>query len=433
MYQRSTLKAKYERKIKMSIKENYELAKQAYAKWGVDVDEVVEKLKNVPISIHCWQGDDIGGFEVNKSELSGGIDVTGNYPGKATTPEELRSDLDKALSLIPGKHRVNLHAIYAETNGEVVERDQLEPKHFENWLNWAKEKGLGLDYNPTLFSHPKAADGLTLSHPNEEIREFWINHCIGSRKIGEYFGKELGTPALTNIWIPDGYKDIPSDRLTPRKRLKDSLDKIFAVETDENYNLDAVESKVFGIGSESYVVGSHEFYLNYAMKNNKLCLLDTGHYHPTETVSNKISSMLLFSEKLALHVSRPVRWDSDHVVILDDELKEIALEIVRNDALDRVIIGLDFFDASINRVAAWTIGTRNMIKALLYAMLVPNEYLKQLQEEGNFTERLALMEEFKTYPFGAVWDYYCEKMGVPVRESWLEEVKVYENEVLSKR
>ncbi|TDL74541.1 L-rhamnose isomerase [Rhodococcus qingshengii] len=417
----------------MSIKENYELAKQAYAKWGVDVDEVVEKLKNVPISIHCWQGDDIGGFEVNKSELSGGIDVTGNYPGKATTPEELRSDLDKALSLIPGKHRVNLHAIYAETNGEVVERDQLEPKHFENWLNWAKEKGLGLDYNPTLFSHPKAADGLTLSHPNEEIREFWINHCICSRKIGEYFGKELGTPALTNIWIPDGYKDIPSDRLTPRKRLKDSLDKIFAVETDENYNLDAVESKVFGIGSESYVVGSHEFYLNYAMKNNKLCLLDTGHYHPTETVSNKISSMLLFSEKLALHVSRPVRWDSDHVVILDDELKEIALEIVRNDALDRVIIGLDFFDASINRVAAWTIGTRNMIKALLYAMLVPNEYLKQLQEEGNFTERLALMEEFKTYPFGAVWDYYCEKMGVPVRESWLEEVKVYENEVLSKR
>ncbi|MFB3168179.1 L-rhamnose isomerase [Neobacillus sp. 179-C4.2 HS] len=417
----------------MTIKENFELAKQAYAKWGVDVEEVVEKLKNVPISIHCWQGDDVAGFEVNQNELSGGIDVTGNYPGKATNAEELRSDLEKALSLIPGKHRVNLHAIYAETNGEVVERDQLEPKHFENWVKWAKENGLGLDYNPTLFSHPKADDGLTLSHPNEEIREFWINHCIGSRKIGEYFGRELGTPALTNIWIPDGYKDIPSDRLTPRKRLKESLDKIFAVETDKKYNLDAVESKVFGIGSESYVVGSHEFYLNYAMKNDKLCLLDTGHYHPTETVSNKISSMLLFSEKLALHVSRPVRWDSDHVVILDDELKEIALEIVRNDAIDRVIIGLDFFDASINRVAAWTIGTRNMIKALLYAMLVPNEYLKQLQEEGNFTERLALMEEFKTYPFGAIWDYYCEKMGVPVRESWLEEVKAYEQEVLLKR
>ncbi|MEW9050810.1 MAG: L-rhamnose isomerase [Neobacillus sp.] len=417
----------------MSINENFELAKQVYAKWGVNVDEVIEKLKNVPISIHCWQGDDVAGFEVNQNELSGGIDVTGNYPGKATTPEELRSDLDKALSLIPGKHRVNLHAIYAETNGEVVERDQLEPKHFENWVNWAKERGLGLDYNPTLFSHPKADDGLTLSHPNEEIREFWINHCIGSRKIGEYFGKELGTAALTNIWIPDGYKDIPSDRLTPRKRLKESLDKIFAVEVDEKYNLDAVESKLFGIGSEAYVVGSHEFYLNYAAKNNKLCLLDTGHYHPTEMVSNKISSMLLFSEKVALHVSRPVRWDSDHVVILDDELKEIAYEIVRNDALDRVIIGLDFFDASINRVAAWTIGTRNMVKALLYAMLTPNEYLKQLQEEGNFTERLALMEEFKTYPFGAVWDYYCEKMGVPVRESWLEEVKAYETEVLSKR
>ncbi|WP_419888121.1 L-rhamnose isomerase [Neobacillus niacini] len=417
----------------MTIKENFELAKQTYAKWGVDVEEVVEKLKSVPISIHCWQGDDVAGFEVNQNELSGGIDVTGNYPGKATNAEELRSDLEKALSLIPGKHRINLHAIYAETNGEVVERDQLEPKHFENWVKWAKENGLGLDYNPTLFSHPKADDGLTLSHPNEEIREFWINHCIGSRKIGEYFGRELGTPALTNIWIPDGYKDIPSDRLTPRKRLKESLDKIFAVETDEKYNLDAVESKIFGIGSESYVVGSHEFYLNYAMKNDKLCLLDTGHYHPTETVSNKISSMLLFSEKLALHVSRPVRWDSDHVVILDDELKEIALEIVRNDALDRVIIGLDFFDASINRVAAWTIGTRNMIKALLYAMLVPNEYLKQLQEEGNFTERLALMEEFKTYPFGAVWDYYCEKMGVPVREAWLEEIRSYEAEVLSKR
>ncbi|MEH7436474.1 L-rhamnose isomerase [Neobacillus drentensis] len=417
----------------MSIQESYELAKKAYGKWGINVDQVIETLKKVPISIHCWQGDDVSGFEVNQNELSGGIDVTGNYPGKATTPEELRRDLEKALSLIPGKHRVNLHAIYAETNGEVVERDQLELKHFENWVNWAKENRLGLDYNPTLFSHPKAADGLTLSHPNEEIREFWINHCIGSRKIAEYFGKELGTPCLTNIWIPDGYKDIPSDRLTPRKRLKESLDKIFAVEIDEKYNLDAVESKLFGIGSEAYVVGSHEFYLNYAMKNNKLCLLDTGHYHPTETVSNKISSMLLFSEKVALHVSRPVRWDSDHVVILDDELKEIALEIVRNEALDRVIIGLDFFDASINRVAAWVIGTRNMIKALLNAMLVPNEYLKQLQEEGNFTERLAILEEFKTYPFGAVWDYYCEKMGVPARESWLAEVKAYEQEVLLKR
>ncbi|MFC4321577.1 L-rhamnose isomerase [Litchfieldia salsa] len=417
----------------MTIQENFEYAKKQYEKWGINVDEVLAQLKKVPISIHCWQGDDVGGFEVNQSELSGGIDVTGNYPGKARTPDELRQDLEKALSLIPGKHRVNLHAIYAETNGEVVERDQLEPKHFENWLNWAKEQGLGLDFNPTLFSHEKAEDGLTLSHPNEEIREFWINHCIASRKIAEHFGKELGTTCLTNVWIPDGYKDIPSDRLTPRKRLKESLDKIFAVEIDEKYNVDAVESKLFGIGSESYVVGSHEFYLGYALKNNKLCLLDTGHYHPTEMVSNKISSMLLYSDKVALHVSRPVRWDSDHVVILDDELKEIALEIVRNDALDKVMIGLDFFDASINRIAAWTIGTRNMIKSLLAAMLTPNEYLKQLQEEGNFTERLALMEEFKTYPFGAIWDYYCEQMGVPVKESWLEDVKSYEAEVLSKR
>ncbi|GAB6254823.1 L-rhamnose isomerase [Peribacillus sp. N1] len=417
----------------MTIKEQYVAAKQAYANWGIDVDAALETLKKVPISIHCWQGDDIGGFEVNKSELSGGIDITGNYPGKATTPEELRMDLEKALSLIPGKHRVNLHAIYAETNGEAVERDQLEPKHFENWLNWAKENGLGLDFNPTLFSHEKAADGLTLSHPNEEIREFWIDHCIASRKIGEYFGRELGNPCLTNIWIPDGYKDIPSDRLTPRKRLKESLDRIFTAEVDETCNWDAVESKVFGIGSESYVVGSHEFYLGYALKNNKICLVDTGHYHPTETVSNKISSMLLYSDKLALHVSRPVRWDSDHVVILDDELREIALEIVRNDALNQVIIGLDFFDASINRVAAWTIGTRNMIKALLYALLVPNDHLKELQEKGDFTERLALMEEFKTYPFGAIWDYYCEKMNVPVKERWLTQVKEYERDVLAKR
>jgi L-rhamnose isomerase len=417
----------------MTVKEGYLYAKQAYVKWGIKVDEVLNKLKSVPISIHCWQGDDIGGFEVNASELSGGIEVTGNYPGKARTPEELRQDLEKALSLIPGKHRVNLHAIYAETDGQPVERDQLEPKHFKNWLNWAKEKGLGLDFNPTLFSHPMADDGLTLSHPNPEIREFWINHCIASRKIGEYFGRELGTPCLTNVWIPDGYKDVPSDRLTPRKRLKDSLDRIFAADIDENYNIDAVESKLFGIGSESYVVGSHEFYLGYALKNDKLCLLDTGHFHPTETVSNKISSLLLYSDKVALHVSRPVRWDSDHVVTLDDELREIALEIVRNDALDKVMIGLDFFDASINRVAAWTIGTRNMIKALLYAMLTPNEHLKKLQEEGNYTERLALIEEFKTYPFGSVWDYYCEQMNVPVKESWLEDVKAYEEDVLVKR
>lgn len=417
----------------MAARDGYESAKKKYERWGIDVDRALEQLERVSISIHCWQGDDVEGFEVNRRELSGGISVTGHYPGKARSPEELRSDLEKALSLIPGKHRVNLHAIYAETGGEAVDRDQLEPRHFENWVRWAKKLGIGLDFNPTLFSHEKAADGLTLAHPNEEIREFWIRHCIASRRIGEYFGRELGTPALTNIWIPDGYKDIPSDRLTPRKRLKESLDAIFAVAIDERYNRDSLESKLFGIGSEAYVVGSHEFYLAYALKNNKVCLLDTGHFHPTETVSNKISAILLFSDQLALHVSRPVRWDSDHVVIWDDELREIALEFVRNDALDRVLIGLDFFDASINRIAAWTIGTRSMLKALLYALLMPHDHLKKLQEAGNFTERLALMEEFKTYPFGAVWDYYCEKQRVPVGDDWIDEVKQYEAEVLSKR
>lgn len=417
----------------MRVKNQFKDAKKEYERWGINVEDVFDKLKNVPISVHCWQGDDVGGFEANKESLSGGIDVTGNYPGKATTPEELRQDIEKALSLIPGQHRVNLHAIYAETDGEVVERDQLEPKHFEKWVTWAKQHGLGLDFNPTLFSHKKSEDGLTLSHPDPQIRQFWIDHCIASRRIGEYFGRELGTPCLTNIWIPDGYKDVPSDRLTPRKRLKESLDEIFAAEVDEQLNIDAVESKLFGIGSEAFVVGSHEFYMNYASKNNKLCLLDTGHYHPTEMVSNKISAMLLFNEKLALHVSRPVRWDSDHVVTFGDELKEIALEIVRNDALDQVMIGLDFFDASINRVAAWTIGTRNMIKALLYGMLMPNEQLKELQEKGDFTRRLALIEEFKTYPFGAIWDYYCEVMDVPVKEQWLEDIADYEQTVLSGR
>lgn len=417
----------------MTCRDGYETAKKKYEKWGVDVDRALERLENVSISIHCWQGDDIEGFEVTRRELSGGISVTGNYPGKARTPEELRNDLEKALSLIPGKHRVNLHAIYAETGGEAIDRDQLEPRHFENWVRWAKKLGIGLDFNPTLFSHEKAEDGLTLAHPDKEIRDFWIRHCIACRRIGEYFGRELGTPALTNIWIPDGYKDIPSDRLTPRKRLKESLDAIFAVDVDERYNIDSLESKLFGIGSEAYVVGSHEFYLAYALKNNKVCLLDTGHFHPTETVSNKISSILLFSDKLALHVSRPVRWDSDHVVIWDDELREIAMEIVRNDALDKVLIGLDFFDASINRIAAWTIGTRNMLKALLYALLMPHDHLKKLQDEGNFTERLALLEEFKTYPFGAIWDFYCEKHGVPVGDAWIDEVKKYEAEVLSKR
>lgn len=417
----------------MTIQESYELARKQYEKWGIDVDVAMEQMKNVPISIHCWQGDDIAGFEVEQQELSGGIDVTGDYPGKATNPEELRKDIEKTLSLIPGKHRINLHAIYAETDGEVVERDQLEPKHFQKWIDWAKERDLGLDFNPTLFAHPKAKDGLTLSHPDQKIRQFWIDHVKASRRIAEHMGKELGTPTLTNIWIPDGYKDIPSDRLTPRLRLKESLDEIFTDKISKDYNLDAVESKLFGIGSEAYVVGSHEFYMGYALKNDILCLLDSGHYHPTEAVSNKISALLCFSDQVALHVSRPVRWDSDHVVIFDDELREIGLEIVRNDAMDKVKIGLDFFDASINRIAAWTIGTRNMIKALLYASLLPNNQLRQWQEEGNYTDRLATFELFKTLPFGAVWDYYCEKQGVPTESEWMKDVREYEKTELLKR
>lgn len=417
----------------LKTEEAYLLAKKQYEQWGINVDQALETLKKVPISIHCWQGDDVTGFEVDHHELSGGIDVTGDYPGKASTPEQLRQDIEKALSLIPGKHRINLHAIYAETEGEVVERDQLEPKHFQKWIDWAKEIGIGLDFNPTLFSHPMVKDGLTLSHPDKDVRDFWIRHCINSRKIAEHIGRELNSTTLTNIWIPDGYKDTPADRLSPRQRLKESLDQIFSHGIDKNYNVDAVESKLFGIGSEAYVVGSHEFYMNYAAQNNVLCLLDTGHYHPTETVSNKLSSLLLFSDEVALHVSRPVRWDSDHVVTLDDELKEIGLEIVRNDALNRVKIGLDFFDASINRIAAWTIGTQNMVKALLYGLLMPNDLLKQHQDSGNFTERLAIFETFKTYPFGAIWDYYCEDMGVPVGYDFMDEVKKYEANVLSRR
>ncbi|HFL3605445.1 TPA: L-rhamnose isomerase [Clostridioides difficile] len=418
----------------MKLKQRYEVAKKEYEKWGINVEEVLRVLSKVKISIHCWQGDDVTGFEGNQQRLSGGIASTGNYPGKARNPQELRRDLDKALSLIPGKHKVNLHAIYAETGGSFVDRDELKPEYFENWVKWAKERGLGLDFNPTIFSHPKSSDGLTLSHPDKKIRDFWIKHCIASRKIGEYFGKELGQTCLTNIWIPDGYKDIPSDRLGPRRRLKESLEEILKVEINREYNLDCVESKVFGLGVESYTVGSNEFYLNFASKNNIISLLDTGHYHPTELVSDKLSSMLLFSDKVALHVSRPVRWDSDHVVILDDELKEIAKEIVRNDALDKVIIGLDFFDASINRIAAWVIGTRNMIKALLSAMLMPHEELRKLQDEGDFTKRLAIMEEFKTYPMGDIWNYYCKINNVAVKEDWIEVVKEYElTELLNRK
>ncbi len=382
--------------------------------------------------MHCWQGDDVNGFE-GATQLSGGIQATGNYPGKARTPEELMADIDKTLSLIPGKHRINLHANYAIFEpGEEVDRDKLEPKHFAKWVEFAKKRGLGLDFNPTYFAHPKA-DGLTLSSEKEDIRKFWINHGIACIKIAEYFATELNTHCLLNIWIPDGFKDIPADRLSPRARLKDSLDQIIATPYDKSKVYVAVESKVFGIGLEACTVGSHEFYMSYAAKNDILCLLDNGHYHPTEVVSDKIPSMLLFSDKLALHVTRPIRWDSDHVVLFDDETKEIAKEIVRCDALDRVLIGLDFFDASINRVSAWVVGMRNMLKSLLYATLLPNEKLASLQNENKFTELMMLQEELKFYPFGDVWNYFCETNGVPEREDWFAEVTAYEAEVLSKR
>ena len=409
----------------------YESAKELYAGLGVDTDEALRKLGQVKISMHCWQGDDVGGFE-NSGDLSGGIAATGNYPGKARNFEELTSDIDMAFKMIPGTHKINLHAIYAVTD-HPVDRDALKPEHFSAWVDYAKERGLGLDFNPTLFSHPKAANSLTLSNPDESIRHFWVEHCKRCREITEYFGKELGQISLDNIWIPDGYKDIPADRLGPRQRLKDSLDEIFAEKLDPKYICDSVESKVFGIGLESYTVGSHEFYMNYAAKNNILCLLDNGHYHPTEVVSDKIPSMLLFSDKLALHVTRPVRWDSDHVVIFDDELKEIAKEIIRCNALDRVLIGLDYFDASINRVAAWVVGMRNMQKALLYALLTPHAALKKLQDSGDYTSLLAMQEELKTYPFADVWDRFCEEHNVPVRQNWLSDIRKYEADVLSKR
>lgn len=412
------------------MSERYEQAKKIYAGIGVDTDAAIEELLKLPISMHCWQGDDVSGFE-DAGELSGGIQATGNYPGKARTPEELMADIDKALSLIGGTHRINLHASYAITGGEKVDRDQLKPEHFAKWVEFAKERNLGLDFNPTFFSHPKAADA-TLSSEVEEIRAFWVRHGQACIKIAEYFATELGKPSLVNIWIPDGFKDIPADRTAPRARLKKSLDEIISIDYDKSKVYIAVESKVFGIGMESYTVGSHEFYMNYAAKNGILCLLDNGHYHPTEMVSDKISSMLLFSDKVALHVTRSVRWDSDHVVLFDDETREIAKEIVCNGP-DRVLLALDFFDASINRIAAWTIGMRNMQKALLWAMLRPNKELAALQDQRRFTELMMLQEELKTFPIGDVWEEFCTRAGVPAGTEWFETVKEYEEKVLSAR
>lgn len=415
-----------------SIESAYQLARERYAALGVDVDAALERLRGVPISLHCWQGDDVGGFEDPDRGLSGGIVATGNYPGKARNADELRRDLDLAYSLIPGKHRLNLHAIYLESDRK-VERTDIRPEHFTGWADWARANGHGLDFNPTCFSHPLADSGFTLSHADASVRQFWIDHCIASREIGAYFGRELGTPCVTNLWIPDGYKDMPADRKAPRERLKAALDDVFAKPLDPRHNLDAVESKLFGIGSESYVVGSHEFYMGYAVANQKLLCLDAGHFHPTEGIADKISSMLLYVPELLLHVSRGVRWDSDHVVTLSDDLQSIMQEIVRADALNRVHIGLDFFDASINRIAAWVIGTRNALRAVTMALLEPRDMLCQFEQEGNHTARLALLEESKGLPFGAVWDYHCQTQNVPVGMGWLADVKQYENAVLTQR
>jgi L-rhamnose isomerase len=415
------------------IQDAYALAKERYAALGVEADKALETLAHIPISLHCWQGDDVGGFEAPGGELGGGLAATGNYPGKARTADELRRDLDKAYSLIPGRHRLNLHAIYAETGGRKVERNELRPEHFAAWVDWAKDKGHGMDFNPTCFSHPKAASGFTLSSYDAGIRKFWVEHCIACRKVGEHFGRALGVPCVTNIWIPDGFKDIPVDRRTPRALLKSSLDEILAEKIDPRYNLDAVESKLFGLGSESYVVGSHEFYLGYAVANRVLLCLDSGHFHPTEVISDKLSSSLLFLDEVLLHVSRGVRWDSDHVVVLSDELEAIAQEIVRGGFLQRVHIGLDFFDASINRIAAWVIGSRNTMRALLLALLEPADQLRALEVAGDYTGRLALLEELKGLPFGAVWDYFCLQQGVPVGVSYMDEIRDYEKRELARR
>ena len=413
-----------------SVLTAYHLAKERYAALGVDVDDVLTRLEKVSISLHCWQGDDVTGFENPEGQLSGGIAATGNYPGKARNPDELRKDLDLVYKLLPGSHRLNLHAIYIESD-QKVERNAIEPRHFSSWVDWARAGGHGLDFNPTCFSHPLAADGFTLSHPDPAIRQFWIEHCIASRRIGNYFGRELGTPAVTNLWIPDGFKDTPADRSTPRRLLLDSLDQIMAEKLAHNY--DAVEPKLFGIGSESYVTGSMEFYTAYAVKNDILLTLDSGHFHPTESVADKISSLLLYLDRILLHVSRGVRWDSDHVVTYTDDLQAIMQEIVRADAQERVHIGLDYFDASINRIAAWTIGARNTLKALLTAFLEPQALLNQYEAGNNYSDRLALQEELKFMPACAVWDYYCQQKGVPVGMEFMQEIHDYEKRVLSLR
>jgi L-rhamnose isomerase len=419
---------------KESIERAYQLAKKQYAELGVDTVKVIKEMDNIVISLHCWQTDDVGGFEKEGAELGGGgIQATGNFPGKAKTITQMRADLDKVMSLLPGKQRLSLHAIYGEFGGKPVDRDQIDIKHFQGWINWAKKRKIGLDFNCTCFSHPFADDGFTLASKNPKIRKFWIEHTKQCRKIAAEMGKQLGTPSVHNVWIPDGSKDTPVDRYTLRKILKRSLDEIFAVKYPKKYLKDSIESKLFGIGSESMVVGSHDFYLAYAVKNNTMITLDNGHFHPTEQVGDKISSILLFIDELLLHLTRGVRWDSDHVVTFNDELLLIAQEIIRAKVLGRVNIGLDFFDASLNRIGAYVIGTRAAQMAFMYALLEPYETLLKYEEKDKNFERLSLMELMKSKPFGAVWDYYCLKNNVPVGQDYIDEILKYEKEVLSKR
>jgi len=415
-----------------AIEQAYALAKQRFADIGVDVEAALKQLDRLPVSMHCWQGDDVRGFENPQGALTGGIQATGNYPGRARNVDELRSDLDRAMALIPGPKRLNLHAIYLESE-QPVARNEIRPQHFAGWVEWAKQRGLGLDFNPSCFSHELSADGFTLAHGNAEIRQFWIEHCQASRKVSAYFGEQLGTPSVMNIWVPDGMKDLTVDRLAPRQRLMNSLDAIISEKLDPAHHIDAVESKLFGIGAESYTVGSNEFCLGYAASRQTALTLDAGHFHPTEVISDKISTAMLYVPRLLLHVSRPVRWDSDHVVLLDDETQAIASEIVRQQLFDKVHIGLDFFDASINRIAAWVIGTRNAKKALLRALLEPVETLKKLENSGDYTARLALLEEQKSLPWQAVWEAWCLRHDVPAGASWLSDVRHYEQQILSQR
>lgn len=415
------------------IQKAYEMAVARYAQMGVDVNAALAQLDKLPISLHCWQADDVTGFENPDGQLTGGIQATGNYPGKATSIDQLRADIDKAMELIPGDHRVNIHAFYGDFKGQKVDRDQIEPAHFQSWIDWAKEKNYKLDFNCTCFSHDKSSDGLTLSHPDAEIRNFWIEHVIRCRKIAEEMGRQLGSKCMHNIWIPDGSKDVTVNRYAYRKNLKESLDKVFEYKTNDNYMLDCIESKLFGIGAESYTVGSHEFYMGYGIQNNVIVTLDGGHFHPTEIISDKISSLLLFLPEVMLHVTRGVRWDSDHVVNLNEEIVAIAQEIVRADAVDKVHIGLDYFDASINRIGAYVVGVRATQKALVQALLEPLAKLREYEAKGQNFERMALLEEAKSMPWGDVYNYYCAQKGVIVGESYIADIQKYEQEVTLKR